>query len=161
MSYIHVEPMNCNLHPYQLLLSGDCHPHPGPTYKFPCGICAKPYKSNQHAVARDSCNTWYHVKCTQMPLPVYHRLTQNTSWICFTCGVLLHNHIWNTVIWLHLQIHSHQQHQQHLIRWLFQPGHLTQLLISQLDWIATTHFFTNQRKKAATPGHLQPSFASS
>ena len=83
----YTEPTTWNLHAYQLSLSGDCHPNPGPTYKFPCGICAKPCKSNQHAVACDSCDTWYHVKCTQMPLAVYHGLTQNTSWICFTCGV--------------------------------------------------------------------------
>ena len=70
----------------QIMLSGDCHPYPGPNYKFPCGMCQGPCKSNQNRVAYDSCDTWFHVKCMNMPLAVFHAI-KNTSWVCFTCGI--------------------------------------------------------------------------
>lgn len=66
--------------------SGDCHPHPGPTYRFPCGVCKKPCKSNQNCIARDSCDQWFHINCMKMPPSVFHD-TKNTSWICCTCGL--------------------------------------------------------------------------
>ena len=72
---------------YHLARSGDCHPNPGTAYKFPCGVCAKPCRSNQHAVACDSCETWYHVTCMNMPLGIYRGITPNVSWICFKCGI--------------------------------------------------------------------------
>ena len=56
-------------------------------YKFPCGICTKPCRSNQHAIACDTCDTWYHVTCMNMPLGVYRGITPNVSWICFKCGI--------------------------------------------------------------------------
>ena len=71
----------------KVLLSGDCHPNPGPTYKFPCGVCEKPCKSNQRAVACDSCDTWFHSKCLAMPLAILKSITPNTSWVCCTCGL--------------------------------------------------------------------------
>ena len=69
-----------------ILLSGECHPNPGPNYKFPCGMCQGPCKSIKHCVACDSCDTWYHVKCMNMPLAIFHSV-KNTSWICFSCGL--------------------------------------------------------------------------
>ena len=69
----------------QILLSNDCHPNPGPTYKFPCGVCQKPCKSNQNCVACDSCDVWFHIKCMEMPIEVF-KTVQNTSWICCNCG---------------------------------------------------------------------------
>ena len=75
-----------HVHRNRILLSGDCHPNPGPNYKFPCGVCEKPCKSNQNCIACDSCDTWFHVKCMNMPLPVF-KGTHNVSWICFQCGV--------------------------------------------------------------------------
>ena len=71
----------------QILISGDCHPNPGPNYRFPCGICEKPCRSNQRAIACDSCDTWFHAKCLAMPLNIYKVINPNTSWICCTCGL--------------------------------------------------------------------------
>ena len=49
-------------------------------------MCQGPCKSNQNCVACDSCDTWFHVKCMNMPLVVFHGI-KNTSWSCFTCGI--------------------------------------------------------------------------
>ena len=70
----------------QIQLSGDCHPNPGPVYKFPCGICQGPCKSNQNCVACDSCDTWFHTKCMNMPNAIFHGI-KNVSWTCFSCGI--------------------------------------------------------------------------
>jgi hypothetical protein len=70
----------------RILRSGDCHPNPGPVYKFPCGVCQKPCKTNQKCIACDTCDTWYHTKCMQMPDPVFEGC-KNVTWICFSCGI--------------------------------------------------------------------------
>lgn len=74
-----------------ILLSGDCHPNPGPAkpvYKFPCGICEKPVKSNQRGVQCDDCDVWFHTKCMSMPSAVYKGIEgKDVSWICCSCGL--------------------------------------------------------------------------
>ena len=70
----------------RILQSNDCHPNPGPNYRFPCGECQKPCKSNRNAVACGSCDTWFHTKCLNMPNTVLLGL-QDTSWVCCTCGL--------------------------------------------------------------------------
>ena len=65
---------------------GDRLPNPGPNYKFPCGICDKPCRSNQNCIACDSCDLWFHVKCMNMSMSVF-RGTHNVNWICSQCGV--------------------------------------------------------------------------
>ena len=70
----------------QILLSNDCHPNPGPIYKFPCGVCRKTCKANHNCIACDSCDAWFHIKCMNMPLEVFQG-TNNTSWICCNCGL--------------------------------------------------------------------------
>ena len=47
-----------------LLLSGNVEVNPGPSYKFPCGHCQKPCKSNQKNLKCSSCHTWHHIKCS-------------------------------------------------------------------------------------------------
>ena len=76
-----------NLATRLIKISGDCHPNPGPNIKFPCGVCRKPCKSNQRAVACDTCDTWFHTSCMGMPNTVYKGLTSNVSWICCSCGL--------------------------------------------------------------------------
>lgn len=66
--------------------SNDCHPNPGPTYRFPCGECEKTCKYNQNAVACESCDTWFHTKCLKMSDVVFKGL-QDTSWTCVSCGL--------------------------------------------------------------------------
>ena len=71
-----------------LLAAGDIHPCPGPPkYRFPCGDCAKPVKSNQKGIACDTCNIWFHTKCLQMSDAVYFRLGADESlpWECRNC----------------------------------------------------------------------------
>ena len=72
--------------PLMLLRSGDCHPNPGPVYKFPCGVCQKTFRSKPPCIACDSCDIWYHVKFMDM-CPSVFQGTQNISWICFSCGI--------------------------------------------------------------------------
>lgn len=61
--------------------------NPGPV-KFPCGSCSKPVRSNQLAICCDGCDLWYHTKCLQMPLHIYHGLNNShTTWICCKCGL--------------------------------------------------------------------------
>ena len=43
-----------------LLTCGDINPNPGPQWKFPCGVCHKPVKSNQKGIQCDYCDRWYH-----------------------------------------------------------------------------------------------------
>ena len=38
-----------------LLLGGDIHANPGPNWKYPCGDCKKPVKSNQYGILCDDC----------------------------------------------------------------------------------------------------------
>ena len=49
-----------------LMLSGNIEVNPGPIYKYPCGICSKPTKSNQKAIQCDFCDIWHHVKCIHL-----------------------------------------------------------------------------------------------
>ena len=70
-----------------LLLSGDVESNPDPKYKFPCGNCEKPVKSNQHGLLCFSCKKWYHIHCQGVTLEVYTSLYANPdeNWFCLTC----------------------------------------------------------------------------
>ena len=78
-----------------LILSGDISQNPGPTtptksglhkhYKYPCGICEKPVKSNQKGVQCDSCDLWYHLRCLSMCSEDYEGLANASVWICSSC----------------------------------------------------------------------------
>ena len=62
-----------------LLLSGDINVNPGPTWKYPCGVCKKPVKSNQRGIQCDSCDV----------CPTCYETLANSScaWICPECDV--------------------------------------------------------------------------
>ena len=71
-----------------LFLCGDIQLNPGP-YKYPCGICAKPVKSNQRGIQCDSCNIWYHIRCMNMNISTYDALANSSCvWECIGCGLL-------------------------------------------------------------------------
>jgi hypothetical protein len=84
---------------YLLLIAGDVEHNPGParpkrkppTYKFPCGECAKPVKSNQKGIQCDEldCQKWYHTKCIKMNESIYdqHQLNENLNWTCNQCEI--------------------------------------------------------------------------
>ncbi len=73
-----------------LLSCGDIHPCPGPNrpkYKFPCGDCQKPVKSNQKGIQCDVCDLWYHTKCLKMCDTEYFRFANDVTipWECSDC----------------------------------------------------------------------------
>ena len=73
-----------------MLQAGDLHPNPGPYHpKFPCELCGKAARWNQHAVSCDECCGWYHVDCMSMSTVAYNVLANNSKveWICCQCGM--------------------------------------------------------------------------
>ena len=71
-----------------LLLSGDIEINPGPSFKYPCGRCERPVKSNQKGIQCDLCDKWYHVNCEHISSESYHLLANNTDeWFCGLCSL--------------------------------------------------------------------------
>ena len=75
-----------NLWFFLILLVFDIELNPGPV-KFLCGECKKPVRSNQHGIACDECETWFHTKCLRMSDTLYYAHTSITPWTCFSCGI--------------------------------------------------------------------------
>ena len=77
-----------------LLVSGDIQVNPGPgtqNYKYPCGTCLKPVKSNQMGICCESCNIWYHLRCLPDSMAIsrveYDLLSNSDKdWHCFSCS---------------------------------------------------------------------------
>lgn len=74
-SHLRLRPQNLSSSirtflPWLLLVAGDVEANPGPTccpnWKFPCGVCDKPVKSNQRGIQCEVCYSWLHVKCINM-----------------------------------------------------------------------------------------------
>ena len=54
--------------------------------KFPCGLCAKPVKSNQLGVQCDDCDLWFHSGCLGLSTAEFTALEDPTvSWSCASC----------------------------------------------------------------------------
>ena len=73
---------------WTIILAGDIELNPGPArkWKFPCGVCAGPVKSNQKGILCEICNTWLHTRCIGMPDSVYSKLQDSTDpWACRRC----------------------------------------------------------------------------
>ena len=74
-----------------LLLSSDVHPNPGPRakpkWKYPCGSCSNPVRSNQRGIFCDNCKFWWHQKCApDMTVEQYNQLGASTDlWFCPVC----------------------------------------------------------------------------
>ena len=78
-----------------LLLSGDVALNPGPgagprIWKYPCGTCQKPVKSNQRGLQCDSCGLWSHLNCLpdaiHVTLHEYDKLSSvDENWYCYRC----------------------------------------------------------------------------
>ena len=102
---------------YILLICGDINPNPGPQWKFPCGVCPKPVRSNQQRIQCDYCGRWYHSKCCMNDL-IYDALANSTClWICCDCGLWRHQIVflhWRTCIFRHKiwMILYHIKHQE-------------------------------------------------
>jgi hypothetical protein len=68
-----------------ILLSGDISTNPGPV-KYHSGKCSKPVKRNQRGIYCEDCTYWYHIKCIDLPIGEYQRLsTSSESWYCANC----------------------------------------------------------------------------
>lgn len=79
-----------------LLLCGDINLNPGPTLKFPCGICAEPVKCSQPGIQCDSRDLWLHTHCLGTNFNVYETLaTSSCTWICPNCDLLFFSEILN------------------------------------------------------------------
>ena len=70
-----------------LLLAGDVEVNPGPrTWKYPCGVCAKPVKRNQRGVQCDVCLSWLHTRCIGVSNEEYGELQlSDDPWCCKRC----------------------------------------------------------------------------
>ena len=72
--------------PSLLLLSGDIESNPGPNYKFPCGVCARPSKKNQNSIQCDKCGISTHKNSLGMNDKVFecfaYCLTKNYNQMC-------------------------------------------------------------------------------
>ena len=66
-----------------LLASGDIESNPGPV-QYPCTVCEKPVKRNQHGIMCDGCSQWTHARCGGVGEAEYLLLTaqESTEWFC-------------------------------------------------------------------------------
>ena len=54
---------------------------------FPCKICNKNVNDKDHAIQRDICNLWVHIKCNNLNYIHYKYLQGNNDpWYCITCS---------------------------------------------------------------------------
>ena len=68
-----------------ILMSGDIAINPGPI-KCPCGQCGKSVRSNQRVIQCEECLYWQHIKCIDLLLKEYDRLSNSSeSWYCKAC----------------------------------------------------------------------------
>ena len=71
-----------------LIISGDIHPHPGPTHKsvYPCGLCQVPVTWSCEGVCCDGCDIWYHKSCTEQNSTEFAELNRtDVAWHCYKC----------------------------------------------------------------------------
>ena len=69
-----------------LILAGDVELNPGPT-KYPCTVCKKAVRSNQHGLCCNGCELWTHAKCCGIAEGEYQRMArlETFSWRCPLC----------------------------------------------------------------------------
>ena len=80
------DKLTYNLFMNLMILSGDIQQNPGPHYRYPCGECSKPVRTN--GIQCDSCDKWYHAKCCSASRNMFNLLTNSSCvWICCNCGL--------------------------------------------------------------------------
>lgn len=83
-SHLGLSRLLCKL----LLLGGNVALNPGPNWKYPCGKCSKPVKSNQKGILCDFCDRWYHARCCEINNIQYDELADSSCiWLCAECGL--------------------------------------------------------------------------
>lgn len=77
-----------------LLVCGDISSNPGPKGnkvppKYPCGECDKAVRNNQDAILCSTCFNWFHAKCLNMTLSIFHYYLNkpDIEWTCPTCAL--------------------------------------------------------------------------
>lgn len=71
---------------FVVLLAGDIELNPGPKWKFPCGSCAGPVRSNQKGIFCDVCGMWFHTRCIGLSNDEYSSLQASPdAWACRRC----------------------------------------------------------------------------
>ena len=68
----------------RILLSGDVHPNPGPTTKYPCPVCARNVTSRGVSYFCNRCSGWVHSKCSGLQDASEYRRTKD--WVCSSCN---------------------------------------------------------------------------
>ena len=68
----------------RILLSGDVHPNPGPTTKYPCPVCARNVTSRGVSYLCNRCSGWVHSKCSDLQNAAEYRRIKD--WVCSSCN---------------------------------------------------------------------------
>ena len=68
----------------RILLSGDVHPNPGPTTKYPCPVCARNVTSRGVSYLCNRCSGWVHSKCSGLQNAAEYRRIKD--WVCSSCN---------------------------------------------------------------------------
>ena len=70
-----------------LLCAGDVEVNPGPIYRYPCGVCAKPVTVRQHGIECTECKRWTHAECCGVTPMEYERMSEceDEPWHCPCC----------------------------------------------------------------------------
>ena len=79
-----------------ILLCGDINVNPGPNWKYPCGICKKPVKSNQRGIQCGSCDVWIQTRCLGMNNDEYQLLAtlHARGFVLIATFPILHLRFW-------------------------------------------------------------------
>ena len=76
--FSHLKSSSCHPLFLLLLLAGDVEINPGPRhFRFPCGVCSAPVKSNQRGVQCEVCANWLHTRCIGVSNEEYASLQQS------------------------------------------------------------------------------------
>ena len=68
----------------RILLSGDVHPNPGPTTKYPCPLCARNVTTRGVSYLCNRCSGWVHWKCSGLQNAAEYRRTKD--WVFSSCN---------------------------------------------------------------------------
>ena len=68
----------------RILLSGDVHPNPGPTTKYPCPVCARNVTGRGVSYLCNRCSGWVHSKCSGLQNAAEYRRIKD--WVCSSCN---------------------------------------------------------------------------
>ena len=69
----------------RILLSGNVHPNPGPTTKYPCPVCARNVMGRGVSYLCNPYSGWVHSKCSGLQNAAVH-YRQIKDWVCSSCS---------------------------------------------------------------------------